>query len=143
MNEETKDSTTSEDIKYPEWVVKVDGRHFACDPDACYRAYLAELGQHFDGVDANVYWVEVARRCATQDLKAITGPGIMIKWENPHVLDDDGNRTGDKVNKHWAFHRLPAREGMQRSDDERDGIAQGALIHKKLIVARAKKSTGQ
>lgn len=83
----------------PTFAQYVDGR-VEVDPGVVYPQYLAELAECREGVDKNQYWVEVARRCMTHDIKMAIGGGFTLKLANPVHKNDA-----------WALHKLPEREG--------------------------------
>ena len=64
------------------------------DPDQAYPAYLALLGIDLD--DADQFWVEVARRCFTTDLKALLGTPLHLRI---------------KDSRHWVLATLPVGGG--------------------------------
>lgn len=154
----------------PAWAtlsVECDGERevIECDPHACYPAYLDELHALDNTITATVYGAELARRCATLDLKALCGPGINVRWVSKPVLDDDGKPTGEKTGDAWKLSNLPVtipkdaagksiykdadgnpREPNEteiatlRNEEERQGIARGPAIYKRLVAARAAKA---
>ncbi len=71
-----------------------DGETVLVDPDQAYPIYLALLGIELD--DADQFWVEVARRCLTADLKTLLGAPL-------HLRITDSRR--------WVLASLPAGGG--------------------------------
>lgn len=79
----------------PQWARWAeDGETVLVDPDQAYPIYLALLGIELD--DADQFWVEVARRCLTADLKTLLGAPL-------HLRITDSRR--------WVLASLPAGGG--------------------------------
>lgn len=136
-----------------------------CDPHACYPAYLDELHALDNTITATVYGAELARRCATLDLKALCGPGINVRWVSKRVRDEQGNPTLQKTGDAWKLSNLPVtipkdaagksiykdadgnpREPNEteiaalRATEEAQGINKAPAIYKRLVAARTAKA---
>lgn len=74
----------------PRWARHADDGFIEVDPDQAYPIYLALLGIDLDDIDR--FWVEVARRCMTADLKALLGTPLYLRI---------------KDSRHWALATLP------------------------------------
>ena len=61
----------------PRWARRGADDMIEVDPDLAYPIYLALLGINLDDVDR--FWVEVARRCLTTDLKALLGTPLCVR----------------------------------------------------------------
>ena len=139
MNKKTIDKLND---LLPGWAIFVadeNGRELILiDPNKCYPSYLEELKKVDDTCEANCYWVQLARRCATFDLHDIVGPGITIRWVSEPILDDEGKSTGKKSGDAWALKNLPEREGDEPGMGDLWGSGQMAnYIYTQLKKVRA------
>lgn len=84
------------------WAEARDGKYFA-DPDKMYPLYLEKLGV----AEPDQYWLEIARRCATEDLLKIAGGSLHLvilqkgrEWalkNFPEGLGANAGATGFRV----------------------------------------------
>jgi hypothetical protein len=70
-------STPDSQAGLPRWARRSADGLVEVDPDVAYPVYLALLGIDLDEVDQ--FWLEVARRCLTTDLKARLGTPLAIR----------------------------------------------------------------
>jgi hypothetical protein len=75
----------------PRWVRLADDGVFEVDPDIAYPVYLALLGIDLDELDQ--FWLEVARRCLTADLKTLLGTPLYLRI---------------RPSEHWVLAKFPA-----------------------------------
>lgn len=109
--------------------------------------YLEELRELYgDKVREDQYWVDVARRCATNDVVAVAKPGrfsgqaiedidkrhwriVRLRWVNP--INDEGEKQNDK----WADRNLPA-PSMQHMAGYAPAIYRRLLAHRAAKAAK-------
>jgi hypothetical protein len=88
----------------PAWAEPQDGK-IHIDPDKAYPAYLDKLGV----TEIDQYWLEVARRCITEDLRQIVDGPIHVvidakdgRWALKHYPEGAGADAGaNGFRKHY------------------------------------------
>lgn len=92
------------DIKLPAWAAQSADGAIELDPSIAYPHYIGLLD-----LQADKYGVEVARRCALEDLKALCGTPLRAKilnrpdWalKNLPGSDDSANSGANGFRKHY------------------------------------------
>ena len=78
----------------PRWARQAEDGVIEIDPDVAYPVYLALLSIDLD--ELSQFWLEVARRCLTADLKTLLGTPLYLRF---------------RPSEHWVLARLPAGGG--------------------------------
>lgn len=93
--------------KLPGWVLglREGDKAILVDAAQAFPQYLDELE-----MEPTQYSLTVARRCITNDLKALVGPGIIVNFSEP------GKKGNDRE---WRLDNFP--EGSKPGEDEISG----------------------
>lgn len=140
---------------YVELVTEREREICCVDPGRAYPIILAELKSLFPEAEANRYWIEISRRCISNDLKNIlhgemteerrarinngdeaAPPAVNIRFVSDHILDKDGERTGERTGDMYALKNLEEPKGFSSGQGEAMAASTFNQIYKKLIASR-------
>lgn len=105
MAKKKTENKVTRDIDLPHWATGTPDGVIEIDPDTAYPLVLDLL----EIVNPDQYWLEVARRCVTEKLRLLHGPGLSLrilpkarKWSLGNFPEGMGAARGcDEFRKHW------------------------------------------